>query len=88
MSESTLKSATLETMNGLLSPDQNIRKSVATNIYINNCTVCVFVCLSPSKPTIVSRLPKFYFKLLPPGENFNGATLLVSQLEQGGACCH
>ena len=36
-------------------------------------------------PTFVSWLPKSYFQLLTPGDNINGATLPVSQPEQGGA---
>ena len=38
--------------------------------------------------TFVSQLPMSQFKLLTPGENINGATLPVSQLEQDGALHH
>ena len=43
---------------------------------------------SNSNVYFVSILPLSWLKLLTPGENINGATLPVTQLEQGGAWGH
>ena len=46
MSESSLKSATLDTMNGLLSPDQNIRKQAEEQVKALEVTDDFGVCLT------------------------------------------
>ena len=64
------------------------------DVYINNCTVHVFVCLSVPLKTYVLA---YYLllchdypslSLLTPSENIKGATLPVSHLEQGSAWRH
>ena len=46
MSESSLKTATLDTMNGLLSPDQNIRKQAEEQVKALEVTDDFGVCLT------------------------------------------